>query len=116
LEATYDLGGVSTSYVNILTPNNDFSKLYVMTSTYDENWNLSGAVATFDVASKSFENKPIVEGIAGLNGVAYYNDNVFCFVAESVTGNGMAKTYSADGTFIKDYETGIAPFILLTVE
>ena len=116
LEATYELEGVGTSYVNILTPNNDFSKLYVMTTAYDENWNLSGAVATFDVASKSFETENFVEGIAGLNGIAYYNNNVFCFVAESVTGNGKAKTYSADGTFIKEYETGIAPFMLLTVD
>lgn len=116
LEATYELANVSTSYVNILAPDNDFSKLFVMTSAYDANWNISGAVATFDVASKSFESKPIVEGVSGLNGVAYYNDNLFCFVAESVTSNGMAKTYSADGTFLKDLETGIAPFMLLTVE
>lgn len=116
LEATYDLDGVSTSYVNILATNNDLTKLYVMTSSYDENWNLSGAVATFNMNSKSFEPNNFVEGIAGLNGISYYNDHVFCFVAESVTGNGKAKTYSADGTFLKDFETGIAPFMLLTVE
>jgi len=115
LEATYDLAGVSNSYVNILAPNNDFSKLYVMTSAYDENWNITGAVATFDVAAKSFETKNFVEGVAGLNGVAYYNDNVFCFVAESVTGNGKVKIYSADGLSVDQFETGISPFMLLTV-
>ncbi len=116
LEATYDLEGVSTSYVNILAMNNDFSKLYVMTSAYDENWNLSGAVATFDIASKSFNSSFLIEGISGLNGIAFDSDKVFCFVAESVTGNGLAKTYSEDGTFVKEYETGIAPFMMLTVE
>ena len=116
LEATYDLAGVSTSYVNIIASNNDFSKLYVMTSAYDANWNLTGAVATFDVAAKSFDSDMLVEGVSGLNGVAFNNDKVFCFVSESVTGNGLAKTYSADGTFVKEYETGIAPFMLLAVE
>jgi hypothetical protein len=116
LEATYDLEGVSTSYVNILATNNDFSKLFVMTSAYDENWNLTGAVATFNMNLKSFEPNNFVEGIAGLNGIGYYNDNVFCFLAESVTANGSAKMYSADGTFLKEFETGIAPYMLLTVE
>lgn len=116
LEATYDLEGVSTSYVNILATNNDLTKLYVMSSAYDENWNLTGAVATFNMNSKSFEPNNLIEGIAGLNGIAYYNDNIFCFTAETVTGNGNAKIYTADGTFVNDFETGIAPFMLLTVE
>lgn len=116
LEATYDLPGVSTSYVNILATNTDLTKLYVMTSAYDENWNLTGAVAIFNMNSKSFEPVKPVEGIAGLNGIALYNDNIFCFVAESVTGNGSARIYTEDGTFIKEFETGIAPFMLLTVE
>jgi hypothetical protein len=114
LVATYDLTGVSTSYVNIMAANNDFTKIYVVKE--GANWGDPGAVASFDVASKSFDTGNFIEGIAGLNGVAYYNDNVFCFVAESVTGNGKAKTYSANGTFQKDYPTGIAPFMLLTVE
>ncbi len=115
LEATYRLEGVSTSYVNMMTPNSDFSSLYVMTSAYDANWKLSGAVAVFDVATKSFKAQKFVEGISGLNGVDFYNNTVFCFVAESVTGNGIAKAYKPDGTFIKDYSTGISPFMLLTV-
>jgi hypothetical protein len=114
LETTYDLPGVSTAYVNIMAANNDFTKIYVVKE--GANWGDPGAVASFDVASKSFDTNNFVEGIAGLNGVAYYNDNLFCFVAESVTGNGKASTYSADGTFQKEYPTGIAPFMLLTVE
>jgi hypothetical protein len=116
LEATYNLAGISSSYVNIMSANSDFSKIYVMTSAYDADWNLSGAVATFDVASSGFESNMFVEGVAGLNGVACSNDDVFCFVAESVTGNGTANLYDADGTLIKTHETGIAPFMLLNVE
>jgi hypothetical protein len=114
LEATYDLAGVSTSYVNIMAANNNFTKIFVVRE--GTNWGDPGAVASFDVVSKSFDTNNFIDGIAGLNGIAYYNDNVFCFVAESVTGNGKAKTYSADGTFLKDYATGIAPFMLLTVD
>ena len=57
-----------------------------------------------------------VQLISGINGIAAFNDKVFCFSSESVTGNGIAKAYNSDGTFIKDYETGIAPFMLLNVE
>jgi hypothetical protein len=116
LEATYELDGVSTSYVNIMAANDDFSKLYVMTSAYDESWNLSGAVSVFDVSSKSFEASNLIEGVSGLNGLAYYNDNVFCFISESTTSTGTAKMYSSDGTFVSEIETGIAPFMLVTVE
>lgn len=114
LEATYNLAGVSSSYVNMMAPNSDFSKIYVVTE--GANWGDPGTVVEFDVASKSFGANRLIEGVAGLNGVAFYNDKIFCFVSESVTGNGMVKTYSPDGTFVKEYETGIAPFMLLTVE
>jgi hypothetical protein len=115
LDATYRLEGTSSSYVNIMAPNSDFSSLYVMTSAYDANWKLSGAVAVFDVAAKSFKTKKFVEGISGLNGLAFYNNTVFCFVGETVTGNGIAKAYKTEGAFIKDYQTGISPFMLFTV-
>lgn len=116
LEAVYNLDGVSTSYVNILAANNDFSKLYVMTSAYDANWNLSGAVAVFDVATKTFDAENFVEGISGINGIAYYNDKVFTFISESVTGSGKAVVYNTDGTEDTNFKTGIAPFMLLTVD
>lgn len=115
LEANYKLEGVSTSYVNILAANNNFSKLYVMTSAYDANWNLSGAVSVFDVASKTFETEKIVEGVSGLNGIGYYNNQVFTFVSESVTGSGKAVVYNEDGTEDKSFNTGISPFMLITV-
>lgn len=116
LEATYNLEGVSTSYVNILTPNDDFTKLYVMTSAYDANWNLSGAVVEFDVATKTFASNNFIEGISGLNGIGYYNDKLFTFVSESSTGSGKAVVYNNDGTLDTDFKTGISPFMLLTVD
>mgnify|MGYP000262405323 CR=1 FL=1 len=116
LENVFKLDGVSTSYVNILSSNNDFSKIYVMTSAYDANWNLSGAIATFDVASKEFDSELFIKDISGMNGLSYYNDHVFCFIAESVTGNGKAQTYKTDGTLAEELNTGIAPYMLLTVK
>lgn len=116
LEATYALEGISTSYVNILAVNDDFSKIYVMTSAYDENWNLNGAVSVFDVASKTFNVNNFINGITGLNGVEYYNDLVFTFVSENATSNGKAVVYNEEGTKVNEFETGISPFMLLTVE
>ncbi len=114
--ASYPLSGVSSSYVNILAQSDDFSKLYVMTSAYDENWNLSGAVAVFDTQNKTFESEPLVAGISGMNGVEFSNGKVLCFVAESVTGNGQAKLYNPEGTLTAEWETGVAPFMLLDLE
>jgi hypothetical protein len=116
LEASYKLTGVSTSYVNILSANSDFSKLYVMTSAYDANWNLSGAVAAFDVNSKSFDTNNLVEGVSGLNGIGFYNNQVLCFVSESTTNPGTMHFYEQDGTKAKEEFVGISPFMLLTVD
>jgi hypothetical protein len=114
LENTYELAGVSTAYVNIMAANNDFTKIYVVKE--GANWDDPGAVASFDVASKAFDTTNFASGIAGLNGVACYNGSVFCFVAENVTANGKALAYSADGAFLKEYPTGVAPFLMFTVE
>lgn len=116
LDAVYELDGISSAYVNIMSPNKDFSKIYVMTSAYDADWNLSGALATFDVASKTFDTEMFVEGVSAMNGVAVDEDNVLIFISEGVTGNGLVKKYKSDGSFVKEYETGIAPYMMLTVE
>ncbi len=116
LDAVYKLDGISSSYVNIMSANNDFSKIYVMTSAYDANWKISGAVATFNVASKSFDTDMFVKGVSAMNGIGVNDDNVLVFISEGVTGNGLVKKYKNDGTFVKEYETGIAPYMLLTVD
>ncbi|MDA3893492.1 MAG: hypothetical protein PF517_17650 [Salinivirgaceae bacterium] len=121
-EASYDLAGISTGYVNILAPNNDLSKIYTLASSWveeaDGTWVQKGSVAVFDVASKAFETAMFVEGVAGINGVAVdkTTGNILVMVAESATANGKVMSYKADGTLNKEYETGIAPFMMLTVE
>lgn len=112
----YKLDGISTSYVNIMSANNDFSKLYVMTSAYDANYNISGAIAVFDTETKSFAAKNLVEGVSGINGVGFYDNKVCVFTSPSTTANGKFVTYDTEGTLIKEYETGISPMMLLEVK
>ena len=118
LDKVYKKEGVSSAYVNILSFNKSKSKLYVMASSFDANWKLIGSVEVFDVATKSFSSSSVVSGISGLNGIAVdpESDNLICFVAESTTASGMMKTYSSTGTVVKEYKTGISPFMLLNVK
>ncbi|MCY1634781.1 glutaminyl-peptide cyclotransferase [Marinifilum sp. D737] len=110
------LEGISSSYVNIMSFNNDFSKLYVMTSAYDASYNISGAIAVLNTESKSFAATNLVEGISGINGVGFYDNKVCVFTSSSTTSNGKFVTYDTEGTLIKEYETGIAPFMLLEIK
>ncbi len=114
----YKKEGISASYVNIMSFNEKESKLYVMASSYDANWNLVGAVEVFDVASKSFSGTPIVSNITGLNGIAVdtESDNLICFVSESTTAAGLMKAYTPAGAIVKEYKTGIAPFMMLSAK
>ena len=115
---TYPLANVSNSYVSMMKPNNDFSKLYVMTSAYNDAWELSGAVAVFDIDSKQFLLDMFVDGIAGLNGFSVNpdDDNVYIFISESVEANGLMKIYSSDGVQQSSHNTGLAPFMALFIE
>lgn len=113
-EAKYDLEGVSSmNYVDVFEFNDDFSKLYIVTTG---GYGMPGGVSVFDVASKSFEAEKFIDGVNGLNGLGYYDDKLFCFFSDNVTSNGSVVTYSPDGTELKVFETGIAPFMLLDVE
>jgi len=118
LEKIYEKENVSSSYVNIMAFNKDKSKLYVMASAYDANWQLIGTVEEFDVAGGSFAASPVVSDILGLNGIAIdpESDNIICFVSESTTASGAMRTYSPAGKLIKEYKTGISPFILLSTK
>lgn len=114
----YKKEGISASYVNIMSFNEKKSKLYVMASSYDNNWNLIGSVEEFDVASKTFSGAPIVSNITGLNGISLdvETDNLNCFVAESSTAAGMMKSYTPAGVAVKEYKTGIFPFMMMSVK
>ncbi len=110
-EERYDLDGVSSmNYVDVIEFNADFSRLYVVTTGgYLE----PGGVAVFDVASKSFEAEKVVDNITGINGIGFYNDQLFCFLSESATIAGKVKVYNESGTEQAEYGTGIAPFMLV---
>ncbi len=110
LEGTYPLTGITTSYVNVFAANDDFTKLYVSKGEY---YFGTGSIAVFDVATKSFEAENLVDDVTSINGVDFYDDKVFCFISPNVTSNGKVVTYSTDGTKISEYETGIAPFMIL---
>lgn len=111
LDATYKLDGVSNGYGSMIQANSTFSKIYVVTSAYDANWNLTGAVNVFDVANKKFEDDAFVKDISGISGISVNpkNSDVYVFASQSTTGIGIMKIYSMSGDFVKDIEVGASP-------
>lgn len=117
---TYNLDGISPAYVDVLEFNNDFSKLYVNTSTvvsFDP-YTTAGSIAVFDTNSKTFEANTLVSNVVGLNGIATNpeSEDIFYFISEGTTANGKMVQVKPDGTEIKQFTTGIAPFMMLTVK
>jgi len=110
-ETYYYLENVSTSYGSILQANSDFSKIYVITSAYDENWNLTGAVAEFNVSNQTFNTENLISDISGISGLAVNpeDDDIYVFSAHSTTGAGMMQIYSETGEYKKEYEVGAFP-------
>ncbi|MBN1821469.1 MAG: hypothetical protein JW833_12165 [Prolixibacteraceae bacterium] len=111
LEESYSIRNVSSGYGTIISKNADASKIYLITSSYDELWNLTGAVSEFDMASKTFASENLINDISGISGLAVnpIDDNIYVFAAESVTGIGLMKIFSASGEFIDEHEVGAAP-------
>jgi hypothetical protein len=111
LESVYNIDNVSSSYGSVIQPNSAFTKIYVITSAYDANWNLTGAVKEFNVASKSFNTNNLVSGISGVSGIAVnpYDDNVYVFSAPTVTGAGKMDIYSSSGSLQKSHAAGASP-------
>lgn len=122
---TYALAGVSSTTASIVKENADFSKIYTVASSWvmeitgaDTSWVQKGSVAIFDVASKAFETGMLVEGVSGINGVDVdkITGNVLLLKSGSTTANGEISAYKPDGTFVKDYITGISPYWMVSVE
>ncbi|MCD6354313.1 MAG: hypothetical protein J7L95_02080 [Prolixibacteraceae bacterium] len=111
LDATYPLANVSTSYGSMIQANADFSKIYLVTSAYDANWNLTGAVSEFNVAGKSFGDSSLISDIQGISGMTVNpkDGKIYVFTAQNVTGAGLMKIYSAVGDFVKEFEVGASP-------
>lgn len=115
----YPLAGISANYANIMVANSDFSMIYVVASSWveqnDGTWIQTGSIVPFNASTKTFDQNVFISG-NGINGVAIDNNKLFVLVSPSATENGSMKAYNFDGTFIKEYATGIAPFMMLTVD
>ena len=111
LEDTFLIDNVSSGYGSLIAANSDFTKVYLITSSYDADWNLIGEVSSFDVNTGTFDAEPVVNNVAGLSGIAFNNkDNQFyVFSALSATGVGSMKIYSEEGSFVKEYAVGAYP-------
>nr|MBD3622240.1 hypothetical protein [Sunxiuqinia sp.] len=111
LTAVYNLPDVSYEYASIMTTDADQSKIYVITSETDENWNVTGAVSVFDLATKTFASEKLISGISGPRGLAVNpNDgNIYLFTGESVTGAGLMKIYAPSGELIDQKTVGASP-------
>lgn len=118
LTATYSLANVSYEYASIMAANSDFSKIYVISTTTDENWNTTGAVSVFDVATKSFASENLITGISGAKGLAVNpsNDNIYVFSGESVTGAGLMKIYNSAGELQGQQTVGASPTMAIFLE
>jgi hypothetical protein len=111
LSETFLIDNVSSGYGSIMVPNKDLSKIYLVTSSYDTDWHLTGAVAVFNVNSGAFDAEPIIGNISGINGIVSNNkyDLLYVLSAPSATGAGSLKIYSEEGNFLKDYAIGAFP-------
>ena len=106
----YNLTGIATSYSSMMAFNNDESKIYVIASTYNEEWELVGGVKIFDIASKEFESTPLVSDAAGINavGVNPVTGEILCMYNPGTT-NGTMEVREEDGSLLNTFETGISP-------
>ena len=110
IESNTLLDGISSNYGSIMQFNSDKSKIYIIAAAYDANWVLQGGVHVFNTSTKSYET-PVVENLAGINGVAVnpQNNNIYVLLAPSATEKGTMKIYNTAGTIVDEQETGISP-------
>ncbi len=113
LEGVYQLEGVSTEYSSILAFNSDYSRIYALTTQYDENWNVSGSLAEFDVANETFST--LIEDISSPKGVSVNpeTNEIYLFLSESVVEGGLMNVYSETGEFQSEYAVGNSPIMSL---
>lgn len=118
LTSKYALANVSNEYASIMAANSDKSKIYLTTAAYDANWNLTGAVAVFDVASKAFSTQNLISNISGPKGLTVNpkDGNIYLFTGESTTGAGLMKIYKPSGEFVKQEPVGASPSMAIFLE
>jgi hypothetical protein len=118
LTASYPLTNVSTDYASIMAMNKEKSKIYVVSSEYDANWNLSGAVNVFDVSIKSFSPESLIKNISGPKGLTVNPEdgNIYLFTGETVTSAGLMKIYKPSGEFVKQEAVGASPTMAIFLQ
>lgn len=114
----YQLENVSASYASILSFSKDYSKIYIVASAYDENWNVVGGVRVFDVTGKSFEDESLVSDIAGINGVSVnpVDGKIYVFINKGVAVNGDMMIFSPEETEEKTLKVGASPAMAIFLE
>ncbi len=121
LEKVYELSGISTGYSSIMAANNDFSKIYIVASSWVEetpdNWVQKGGIQTLDVNNGEFETEPFLSNVDGMNGVSVNpeTNDVYCLISESPTSGGVLEVYTPSKEKIGTYTTGISPAWVLFV-
>ncbi|HKK82145.1 MAG TPA: hypothetical protein VJ909_07845, partial [Prolixibacteraceae bacterium] len=112
-EGVAQLEGISTEYGSIFAFNSDYSKIYVLTTQYDDNWNLFGSLSEFDVATETFST--LIDDISSPKGVSVNpeTNDIYLFLAESVVEGGVMKVYSETGDFQEEYAVGNSPIMSL---
>ncbi|WP_430973050.1 hypothetical protein [Sunxiuqinia rutila] len=122
LEDIYPLSGVSTEYASIMAANNDFTKIYVTAASYVQDgegqWNLTGSLSEFDVATKTFGSEPFISNISGAKGVSVnpVDGKIYVFAGESVTGAGLMKIYNTAGELLSTKTVGASPAMALFLD
>ncbi len=105
---TYPINNVSTSYASIMSINNDATKIYLITASYDSSWNLVGGVSVFNIANETYST--FVDNITGINGVCVSpKGEIDVLISPSYSGAGLFKRYTASGSLTMSCEVGVSP-------
>lgn len=112
LENIYPLEGISTSYSQVISTNNDASQIYVLQAS----WGQSGIVYNFDVASKEFSS--FAGNLTGANAVVSnpVNNDIYILTSPGSSEAGIVKIYNENGSFVEDLICGINPYWVIFQE
>ncbi len=114
----YKLETISAGgYAKSLDISKDGSKLYAISASYDESWNLVGGVSTFDTASKKFDEKQIVSEVTGIKSLSVNpeNNHLYVFVSNGAVDNGEMRIYK-NGELKNTHEVGAEPTVTVYIE
>ncbi len=116
LEGQYPIANIG-GYYQIMAFSHDKSKLYILSSSYDENWNIIGEVVQFNTEDKAFVNDPVLSDVSGLNAISVNpeNDDLYVFISNGSLDNGEMQIYR-DGDNVGIKEVGPSPIMALFLD